>query len=109
MSKATKPTDDSTDVQPYTETMVSEGTVYDTENHRVIKYTNESDHPLSLNYHSESPCMSIWFDTVEIRSMGKDDVLEPYFNFKRNSVHVATIKFSEISDSLKELLTQVFL
>jgi len=108
MSKATKPTDDSTDVQPYTETMVSEGTVYDTEKHRVIKYTNESDHPLSLNYHSESPCMSIWFDTVEIRSMGKDEVLELYLNFKRIDTHVATIKFSEISNNLKELLTQEF-
>ena len=109
MSKVQKPTDDSTDVQPYEVLELSDTICYSTETHRAKDFTEGKLNTLSLNYDSDSPCITVFFDTVKIRGVEPDSVQKPHFIFKRNDELSGSLYFDQVSDSLKELLTQVFL
>jgi len=108
MSKVKQPTDDSKDVQPYEVLELSDTICYSTDTHRAKKFDGKLN-SLSLNYDSDSPCITVFFDTVKIRGVEPDSVQKPHFIFKRNDELTGTLYFDQVGDSLKELLTQVFL
>ena len=109
MSKVKQPTDNSTDVQPYEISELTDGRCYSTDDHMVVDFTEYEHNVLFLNRNTDTTTVSLKFDTVKIKGMSPDEVLDPYFKFHIEDVAVGSIDFDQISSELKELLMEKFL